>query len=227
MEMIYLLESLFNNSVSSISFKSLLICSFLSIILGIIVAFIHKKTCRCNKNFLITLSLLPLLVQSVIIMINGNLGTSVAIMGAFGLIRFISLPGTSKEILSVFFSMTIGLATGMGCALYAIIITVVGSLFILLLYKVKLFDISNKEKVLEIVVSSELDYNVIFRDVFSMYVKKALLVSVNVRDNNLVLLKYKISINKNINERDFIFDLRVINSNLNICLYDNFSENEL
>jgi hypothetical protein len=35
-------------------------------------------------------------------MVNGNLGTSVAILGAFSLIRFRSLPGNSREIASVF-----------------------------------------------------------------------------------------------------------------------------
>ena len=47
-------------------------------------------------------------------MVNGNLGTSVAVLGAFSLIRFRSVPGNSKEIASVFFAMAIGLAVGMG-----------------------------------------------------------------------------------------------------------------
>lgn len=222
-----MLESLFNDSVSSISLKSLLMCSFLSVVLGIIIAFVHKKTNRCNKSFLITLSLLPLLVQSVIIMINGNLGTSVAIMGAFGLIRFISLPGTSKEILSIFFSMTIGLSTGMGCALYAIIITGIGCFFILLLYRVKLFDIYNSEKILKIVISYDLNYNIAFSDIFSKYTKMVKLEKIIVNDMGLFELSYKLVIKKDINERNFIFDLREVNDNLNVSLCDYISCDEL
>ena len=39
-----------------------------------------------------------MLVSFIIIMVNGNLGTSVAVLGAFSLIRFRSVAGSSKEI---------------------------------------------------------------------------------------------------------------------------------
>ena len=102
-----MLNSIFSETASSVELSSILLCSIVSIILGLGIAFTHKQTSKYNKNFLITISILPLLVQTIIIMVNGNLGTSVAIMGAFSLVRFRSLPGTSKEILSVFFAMTV------------------------------------------------------------------------------------------------------------------------
>mgnify|MGYP003312264325 CR=1 FL=1 len=83
-----------------------------------------------KKNFVITLSILPVMVQVIIMMVNGNLGTSVAILGAFGLIRFRSMPGTAKEIVSVFFAMAIGLATGMGHVLFATYVTAIISILI-------------------------------------------------------------------------------------------------
>ena len=69
---------------------------------------------RYTKNFLVTLILLPVIVQIIIMMVNGNLGTGVAVMGAFSLVRFRSMPGNSREITSIFLAMAIGLATGMG-----------------------------------------------------------------------------------------------------------------
>ena len=142
-----MLNSIFSETASSVELSSILLCSIISIILGIVIALTHKQTSKYNKNFLVTLSILPLLVQTIIIMVNGNLGTSVAIMGAFSLVRFRSLPGTSKEILSVFFAMTVGLATGMGHLVFAIIITIIGSLAIFILSKVALFNKNKKEKV--------------------------------------------------------------------------------
>lgn len=108
-----MLKSLFSSTSSNIELWAILVCTLVSLILGVVVAYTHKKTSRYSKNFLVTLAILPVLVQTVMLMVNGNLGTSVAIVGAFGLVRFRSLPGTSKEILSVFFAMAIGLATGM------------------------------------------------------------------------------------------------------------------
>lgn len=72
-----MLKSLFDNGSSNIDLVTILICSFVSIGLGLIIAYTHKKTSRYNKDFLITISVLPLLVQCVMIMVNGNLGTSV------------------------------------------------------------------------------------------------------------------------------------------------------
>ena len=153
-----MLESIFTNSTSSVELTPILICSLVSIILGLLIAFTHKVTSKYNKNFLVTISILPLLVETVIIMVNGNLGTSVAILGAFSLVRFRSLPGNSKEILSVFFSMTVGLATGMGQLLFAGIITVIGCISLLLLNKVKLFDVNKYDRILKISIPENLDY---------------------------------------------------------------------
>src|SRR5574344_868500 len=118
---------------NGISLESMLLCFAVSIVLGLIIAFIHIKTSKYNKNFVITLSILPILICVIIMLVNGNLGTSVAILGAFSLVRFRSIPGNSREISSIFFAMAVGLSLGTGYIGYAFIITVVGSLTIYLL----------------------------------------------------------------------------------------------
>lgn len=214
-----MLKSLFNNSVSTIDLDTLLLCSGVSIIIGLIIAFVHMKTSRYSKNFLITIASLPLLVQSVIIMVNGNLGTSVAIVGAFSLVRFRSLPGTSKEILSVFFAMTVGLATGMGHVFFALLITVVGCLIIFILSRVKVFDINRKEKILKIVIPENLDYESVFDDEFKKYTKSVSLEEVKTTNmGSLFELKYRLVLNDKVNEKAFIDELRIKNGNLKIVL---------
>ena len=84
---------------TSITIENFIICLITSFILGFVVSIIHMKTSRSNKNFVSTLAILPMLVTMVILLVNGNLGTSVAIVGAFSLVRFRSIPGNSKEIL--------------------------------------------------------------------------------------------------------------------------------
>ena len=120
-------NSILGGNLNLISFT---ICILTSFVLGLVVALVHAKTNRTNKNFISTLVVLPALVSIVILLINGNLGTAVAVGGAFSLIRFRSIPGTSKEILSVFFAMAIGLAVGTGYIAYSIIFTLVASLVI-------------------------------------------------------------------------------------------------
>lgn len=214
-----MLKSLFSNVSSSIDINSILLCTLVSLILGIIVAFIHKKTSKYSKNFLVTLAILPALVQTVMIMVNGNLGTSVAIVGAFSLVRFRSIPGTSKEILSVFFSMAIGLATGMGHIFFATIMTLIVSAAIYLLCKLNLFEVDSCERMLKIVVPENLDYTTMFDDIFKKYTKKIKLEKVKtINMGSLFELSFHIILNKNINEKEFLDEIRIKNGNLKIIL---------
>ena len=208
--------------------SSILLCSIISIILGVVIALTHKQTSKYNKNFLVTLSILPLLVQTIIIMVNGNLGTSVAIMGAFSLVRFRSLPGTSKEILSVFFAMTVGLATGMGHLVFAIIITIIGSLAIFILSKVALFNNNKKEKILKIMIPENLDYTNVFDDIFETYTEKVELEQVKTTNmGSMFDLSYRIILNENVNEKEFLDDLRVKNGNLKVMISHPIEESDL
>ena len=205
-------------SSTSIDTTSLFISFIVSLVLGFVIALVHKITSKSSKNFLITICMLPILVESVMIMVNGNLGTSIAIMGAFSLVRFRSIPGTSKEILIVFFAMAIGLATGMGQIWFAVILTIIISIMIVFFNKINLFD-NNKEKVLKIVIPENLDYTDIFNDIFNKYTKKIELIkSKTINMGSMFELTYNIILKDNIRKREFIDNLRTRNGNLKISL---------
>ena len=213
---------MFNSVIPStgLTLASTLICSLSAIILGIIIAFTHMKTSKYTKNFIITLSLLPILVSIVMLMVNGNLGTSVAILGAFSLIRFRSMPGNSKEILSVFFAMAIGLSIGMGQIFFAIFVTILICLILLILNKIKFGENDNSEKVLEITIPEDLDFDNVFNDIFDKYLKKFELLKVKTTNlGSLYELKYNIVLNKDVKMQEFINELRVRNGNLKISIH--------
>ena len=178
------------------------------------------KTSRYSKNFIITLAVLPILVSVIMIMVNGNLGTGIAIAGAFSLVRFRSMPGNAKEIMSVFFAMTIGIAIGAGYVVFAGLITLVVSIMILLLTLAKYGDNNNKYKRLDIVVPETLDYDTIFDDIFNKYVDNYELIRIKtINLGSLYELKYDITLKDNIKEKEFIDDLRVHNGNLKISIH--------
>lgn len=211
-------NSIFDIFNSSIDVISLFICFIVSIILGFIIALVHKKTARSSKNFLITVCMLPILVQAVMLMVNGNLGTSIAIMGAFSLVRFRSIPGTSREILIVFFAMAVGLATGMGQILFATILTLICSLMIFILNKINLFE-NDKEKILKILIPEDLDYSDIFNDIFLEYTNKnSLIKSKTTNMGSMFELTYTVILKNDVKEKDFIDKIRIRNGNLKISL---------
>ena len=71
---------------------------------------------KYSQSFVLTLAMLPAIVQLIIMLVNGNIGVGVAIAGTFGLVRFRSANGTAKEIGAIFLAMAIGLATGTSSA---------------------------------------------------------------------------------------------------------------
>ena len=207
-------NSILSNNLNLLNFS---ICIFTSFVLGLIVALVHLRTNRTNKNFLSTLVVLPALVTIVILLINGNLGTAVAVGGAFSLVRFRSIPGTSKEILSVFFAMAIGLSVGTGYIVYAIIFTLFASLVILFLNFSKFGD--SKNKILKISIPENLDYTEVFSDIFTEYLDNYELTAAKTTNmGSLFELTYLINTKKNINEKEFIDNLRIKNGNLKISL---------
>lgn len=126
-----------------------------------------------SKNFVVTLALLPAIVGAVILMVNGNLGTGIAVMGAFSLVRFRSIPGGAREIGSIFLAMAIGLASGTGYLGVALVLTLVIGGMSLILFASPFGELGETEKDLRIVIPEELDYTVIFDDLFAKYTKKS------------------------------------------------------
>ena len=213
---------------TTVTLSSFLICVGVSLVLGFVVALMHMKTTKSNKNFVTTLFVLPALVTTVILLVNGNLGTSVAVLGAFSLIRFRSIPGNSKEILSVFFAMAIGLATGVGYIGFAAIFTVVISLVIAFLSAINFGSDTKYTKMLKVLIPEDLDYTEVFNEIFNDYVSDVEMISAKtVNMGSIFELTYRVNLKKNINEKEFIDKLRVRNGNLKIILSHPLTDQEL
>lgn len=212
-------ESILSSAAGTLSVSTSLICMGASLILGLVIAFVHMWTSKYSKSFVISLAILPALVQVVMMMVNGNLGTSVAILGAFGLIRFRSMPGTAKEIVSVFFAMAVGLATGMGHVLFAAYVTVLISALILILSKTKFGEKNCNEKRLKVVIPEELDYNDVFKDIFEEFTKSCKTIKVKtINMGSMYELTYSVILKDLNKEKEFIDKLRVRNGNLAISM---------
>lgn len=114
-----MLENLFkglfdSDTATVISVTNFMFCLVFSLVLGLIMAGTYMYRSRYTKSFLVTLALLPAVVCIVIMLVNGNVGTGVAVAGAFSLVRFRSVPGSAKEICMLFLAMGAGLICGMG-----------------------------------------------------------------------------------------------------------------
>ena len=149
------------NSVlgSELTLVSFLICTAVSLLLGVGTALVSMYRSRTTQSFAVTLAILPAVVQLVIMLVNGNLGAGVAVAGAFGLVRFRSAPGTAKEIGALFLAMAIGLATGMGYVWLAVMAFAIVSAVMLLLTAVNFGGADEHKRVLKITIPESLDYD--------------------------------------------------------------------
>lgn len=220
---------MFNSIISSgLTIVNFSICIVVAIILGLVVAFFHMKTTRSNHNFINTLVILPALVTIVILLVNGNLGTSVAVVGAFSLVRFRSIPGNSKEILDVFFAMSIGLALGTGYIAFAIIYTLFIGILSFVLYKLKFGVNKSKSRIMKIAIPEDLDYENVFEELFNKYTDKVeLFQSKTINMGSMFELTYLVNLKDDISEKEFMDDIRIKNGNLKVILTHELENKEV
>ncbi len=202
---------------TTITTKTFMLCTVFSLVLGAVIAFAFSAGQKRSKSFATCLALLPVIVQVVIMLVNGNLGTGVAVMGAFSLVRFRSAPGNARDILGIFLSMAVGLATGTDHLLLAVIFTAIVCVFNIIYTLIPFGEDSGDDKQLTVVIPESLDYGDVFDDIFEKYTKSAKLTTVKTTNmGSLFKLTYDITLKKGASEKQLIDDLRVRNGNLEI-----------
>jgi len=207
------------SAMSTVTSSGFLWCTIASIVLGLVCALIYMYKHDYSKNFVVTLALLPVIVQMVITLVNGNLGAGVAVMGVFNLVRFRSIAGTAKDIGSVFLAMAIGLATGMGYVGVAAILTVVVGIFNVIYVTTPFGQGRQAAKLLRIAVPEDLDFEGIFDEVVAKYTSSYELQNVSTSNmGSLFQLEYKVSMKEGGLEKKMIDELRCLNGNLKISL---------
>lgn len=209
-----LISSVSGTDITSVT---LFINTLASLIIGLGAAMVYMFRNKYSKSFVVTLALLPAMVQIVIMIVNGNIGTGIAVMGAFSLVRFRSIPGSAREIGSIFFAMALGLATGTGYVLYAFMFLVVVGGMTLLLIASGFGEKRSLEKELKITLPEHLNYEGLLDDVLADHTLDYSLMSIKTTNmGSLFELTYHLTFKRDINEKSFIDALRCRNGNLSI-----------
>ena len=217
-----LFGGLFDTDLTTvISVTDFLFCLGCSLVLGLVMAFAYMYRTRYTKSFVITLALLPAVVCVVIMLVNGNVGTGVAVAGAFSLVRFRSVPGTAKEICTLFLAMGAGLIAGMGYLGFAVLFTVIMCV-IFVLYNC--LDFGSKKnaatfKTFNITIPEDLDYTGVFDDIFAEYTRSHDLIRVKTTNmGSMFKLTYNVELTDATREKEMIDKLRCRNGNLEIAV---------
>ncbi|MBE6940253.1 MAG: DUF4956 domain-containing protein [Ruminococcaceae bacterium] len=218
----HLFRGLFDTDLTVvISITDFLLCLAGSLALGLVMALAYMYRSRYTKSFVVTLALLPAVVCVVIMMVNGNVGAGVAVAGAFSLVRFRSVPGTAKEICTLFLAMGAGLIAGMGYLGFAAVFTLVMCLAFLLYNHLELGTRRNDAlyKTLTITIPEDLNYTEVFDDILQQYTSQWELVRVKTTNlGSMFRLTYQITLRDTGREKEMIDQLRCRNGNLEISV---------
>jgi len=217
-----LFSGLFDTDMATIiSIPDFLLCIGCSLFIGLLLAFGYMYRSRYTKSFVVTLALLPAVVCVVIMMVNGNVGTGVAVAGAFSLVRFRSVPGTAKEISMLFLAMGAGLIAGMGYLGFAILFTIIMCVIYVLYNHLDFGAQKNAAiyKTLNITIPEDLDYSSVFSDILAEYAAAHELIRVKTTNmGSLYRLTYNITLRDAAREKEMIDALRCRNGNLEISV---------
>jgi len=199
--------------------ERLLLCTVSSLIFGIAVAAAYMFRNKYSYSLAATLVVIPAIVQIIIMIVNGNVGAGIAVLGAFSLVRFRSIPGNARDIGYLFFAMALGFVTGMGYVFYALIFLLMIGCVCLLLTYTRFGQRGSDARVLRIIIPENLDYDGLFDEVFAKYVRSAELEKVRTTNmGSLYELTYIIRLKSASIPKEFIDELRCRNGNLNILI---------
>lgn len=217
-----LFKGLFDTDLTTvISVTDFMLCLGFSLVLGLVMAFSYMYRTRYTKSFVITLALLPAVVCVVIMLVNGNVGTGVAVAGAFSLVRFRSVPGTAKEICTLFLAMGAGLIAGMGYLGFAVLFTLVMCIVFVLYNRLDFGTKKNSEtfKTFTITIPEDLDYSGVFDDIFTEFTISHDLVRVKSTNmGSMFKLTYNVMLSDISREKEMIDKIRCRNGNLEIVV---------
>ena len=202
---------------TEITATAFFLCTAVSLILGLGAAALNMYKNKYSQSFVLTLAMLPAIVQLIIMLVNGNIGVGVAVAGTFGLVRFRSANGTAKEIGSIFLVMAIGLATGMGYLALAAVFFAIMAVFTLILTTLNFGAGAADERELRVTIPENLDYDGLFDDLFQKYTRSSELDRVKTTNmGTLYELSYKIVLRNAHSTKAFLDELRERNGNLTI-----------
>ena len=212
------MSSIFNSVLTgSFSLGIYLLCLLFAGVCGAVAALALRRESGVSRSFLISLVVLPVIVATVILMVNGSVGTGIAVAGAFSLVRFRSVAGKARDITAIFLVMTAGLACAAGYLAAALLFTVVASALMALLSRVPMR--CERFMELHVTVPEALHFADAFDDLFGQYTKSWKLIKAKTSNmGSLYKLDYRIEMKEPGAMQEFLDALRCRNGNLEIAL---------
>ena len=216
---------------STFTVTSLLIVIGVSLLLGLALSFVNifvNRKSGVSRGLLVTLVTLPVVIGVIIMLVQDNWGRAFSLAGAFSIIRFRNTQENPKDLALIFTALGVGLASGTGYILVGVILVAVISCVLIVLDLVRFGEPRSPKMRLKITIPESLNYVGVFDEVFDKYTTSSNLIKVKSTNFGTMFdLTFDIIFKKDVNEKEFIDDLRTTNGNLSISLQNYVANPEL
>lgn len=204
--------------------KSILIILLLGVLVGFLISLLYIITHRksgYSQSYVMTLLILPPIVAIVLSMIN-SMASALSLAGVFTLCRYRTIPGDPKDITYVFFAMASGVICGIEGAgnvwlifLFYIIVAAV----LLLVEFCGYGKCKTSSMTLKITIPEDMNYTGLFDEVLNKNTTSWKLRRVKTTNfGSLFELIYSIEMKNNVDQKQFIDEIRTMNGNLTVIL---------
>ena len=216
-------EDLFKPSINStLTVSGIVVILAFSLFLGVLIAlsyYVVTKNEGRSSYFITSVIILPAVIAMIISLVGSDIARAFSLGGVFALIRFRSEPGNPRDITFICVTMAAGLACGTGYIGFGLLFTVIISVVFIIIKLIGITGVKSPDMLLKITVPEDADFEEMFEVVFEKHTKYHTLERVKTADfGSLYQLWFKIKLKDENNRKEFIDELRVVNSNLTISL---------
>lgn len=206
---------------TGIALAKALIALVLSFVLCTLISVVYRVTyqgSRYSQSFAHTIIIMGVVVSLVMMVIGNNVAVAFGLVGAFSIIRFRTAMSDPRDIATIFFSMAVGIACGLGYYLVAVLFALSVSLIVYMLSRLQ-FGRMPARQTLRIVVPETVSHDGLFDDIFKKYFNHCELTGVEtVNMGTAFQLEYSVQL-RDMNEMKAMLDeIRERNENLKVSV---------
>ena len=143
---------------SSITMTDLLLALITSAVLNFVLACLYIRThggYSYSKSYVQSIVLVGLIVSLIMIVIGSEIARAFALVGAMSIVRFRTPVKDSRDLIFVFAAIAIGMASGTGFYLYAIVFVLFIGAILVLFHVFKFGDLDDRSYVLKLRISPD------------------------------------------------------------------------
>jgi uncharacterized membrane protein YhiD involved in acid resistance len=209
-----MLEDLENILVFTTSTGEIVRNLSVALICGYLISLIYRITYKgpgYSVTFVHSIVLLAMITSVVIIVIGNNLARAFGLVGAMSIVRFRTAVKETRDIVYIFFGLTVGMAAGVGLHKLAILCTLFVGLILYLFSRYSLTESQQKEYLLQFCYTPDGSKTPPYTRVMEKYCRRHKVINVkSVGEDNTLELSYYVKFRDLKKNQEFARELQSI-----------------